>query len=95
MEDIPGPKNDVHKLFWVSIGFALQIHTIWCIILPFIFKIKKVRFVIHEEHFLILEDKPDSWDGDQEPQVVPMPSTWPYFSFRKGLGFIPSFSSEI
>ena len=32
-------------------------------------KIEKVGFGIHQEHFLTLEDVPDSWDGDGEPQV--------------------------
>ena len=45
--------------------------------------------------FLTLEDVPDSWDGDQEPKMVQMYSQWPYLSFAKRLGSIPSSSSEI
>ena len=39
---------------------------------PLYLKIEKVRFVIHQEHFLTLEGVPDSWDGDGEPHVDPM-----------------------
>ena len=81
---------------WVNLSkpmvLSCKIHKIVCITLLSIFKIKKYRFGIHKEHFLTLEDVPDSWDGDGEPQMVPMWSSWPYFSFGKGLGLIPSSS---
>ena len=42
--------------------------------------------------FLTFEEVPDSWDGDQEPKMVPMCSQWPYLSFAKTLGSITSSS---
>jgi len=75
--------------------FSFKIHTIWCITLLSIFKIEKVRFGIHQEHFLTLEDVPDSWDVDGDPKVVSMWCPWSYFSCGKGFGLIPSSSSEI
>ena len=73
-------------------GFVLQILTIWCITLFSIFTIEKDRFGINKE---LMEDVPDSLDGDHEPQYVPIWCSWPHFSFGKGLVLIPSFSSEI
>ena len=40
----------------------------------------------NQEPFPTLEDVPYSWDGDQEPKMVPMCSQWPYLSFAKILG---------
>ena len=50
---------------------------------------------ISQEPFLTLEDVPDSWDGDEEPQMVPTCSHWPYKSFKKRLESIPSSISEL
>ena len=44
---------------------------------------------------MTLEDVPDSWDGNGEPQVDPMWCPWPYFSCGKGLRLISLSSSEI
>ena len=52
-------------------------------------KKERKKFEKNQEPFLTLEDVPDSWDGDQEPKIVPMCSQQPYLSFTKGLGLIP------
>ena len=57
-------------------------------------KIFRKFFAKNQEHFLTFEDVPDSWDGGQEPKIVPMCSQQPYLSFTKGLGLIPSSISE-
>ena len=49
----------------------------------------------NKETFLRLEDISDSWDGDQEPKIIPMCSQQPYLSFTKGFGLIPSSISNI
>ena len=71
-------------LFWVSPETARNIE-----------KCDNYFFEKIRNLFLTLEDVPDSWDGDQEPKMVPMYSQWPYLSFAKRLGSIPSSNSEI
>ena len=61
----------------VQMSLLFKINTIWYITFLSFFKIKEVGFGIYQEHFLTLEDVPDSWDKDQKPQMVPMWSPWP------------------
>ena len=49
----------------------------------------------NQKPFLTSEDVPDSWDGDQEPKMVPTCSQQPYLSYANQLGSIPSSSSDI
>ena len=79
IEDIPDSNDDVHN--WFSIYQLISLTKY----IQFIIKhscqspkLRKKYLDTYQETFLILEDVPDCWGGDQQPQVIIIWCPQPY-----------------